>query len=228
MNNQGQQQQQHLYDPYAQQSLYSGYGSGVSSYGSNAYSTADPSVLIFSSLSRDSLLVSLSLSSSYATWNNYNYNQQANSGGYSYNGSGASNSGSSSYSQYPQHQMNSQYSYAPTNTMGVNDYYSQYAGYGAAQASSGVYTDPNGMLLRLRSSTHISVFLAYGVGYDYNSYMAPMGSAGINGSVAHNGAGGQAGNSSPSEKNNYEHENHYGISKASLVTSPNYQKYPIS
>lgn len=70
--------------------------------------------------------------------------------------------------------------------------------------------------------------LAYGVGYEYNSYMAPMGSGGINGSVAHNGAGGQAENSSPSEKNNYEHENHYGIGKASLVTSPNYQKYPIA
>lgn len=52
MNNQGQQQQQHLYDPYGQQSLYSGYGSGVSSYGSNAYSTADPLVLIFISRSR--------------------------------------------------------------------------------------------------------------------------------------------------------------------------------
>jgi hypothetical protein len=50
---------------------------------------------------------------------------------------------------------------------------------------------------------------------------------GMNGSMADNGVG-QAGNSSPSEKTNYDHDSHYGLGKASIVTSPNYQTYPIS
>jgi RNA recognition motif-containing protein len=41
LNNQAQQHQQQIYDSYGQQSLYANYGSGVSSYGSNAYSTGD-------------------------------------------------------------------------------------------------------------------------------------------------------------------------------------------
>ena len=41
LNNQ-QQQQQQIYDPYGQQNAYANYGTSVSSYGANAYSTADP------------------------------------------------------------------------------------------------------------------------------------------------------------------------------------------
>ena len=124
------QQQQAMYDPYGQQSVYSSYGSGggVPSYGSSAYSAADP----------------------YANWNNYSYNQQANPTGFSYNGSGTSsvpNSGTSSYSQYPQHQLNSQYSYAPANANSANEYYSQYGYSGQQQATPSVYADPNGRLL---------------------------------------------------------------------------------
>jgi hypothetical protein len=40
LNNQ--QQQQQMYDPYGQQNIYANYGTGVPSYGVNAYSTADP------------------------------------------------------------------------------------------------------------------------------------------------------------------------------------------
>lgn len=184
------QQQQAMYDPYGQQSVYSSYGSGgVPSYGSSAYSAADP----------------------YANWNNYSYNQQANPTGFSYNGSGTSsvpNSGSSSYSQYPQHQLNSQYSYAPANANSANEYYSQYGYSGQQQATPSVYADPN----------------VYGAGYEYNNYYGSMG-AGMNGSVADNGSG-QQGNSSPNDASNYDHDNHYGKAKAAVVTSPH--SYPIS
>jgi hypothetical protein len=84
--------------------------------------------------------------SSYAAWNAYPYNQQVNSTAYSYGGSGATgapNPGTSSYSQYSQHQPNSQYSYGPSSTGNANEYYSQY-GYSAPQVPSGVYADPNG------------------------------------------------------------------------------------
>ena len=40
LNNQ--QQQQKIYDPYRQQSVYANYGTNVPSYGVNAYSAADP------------------------------------------------------------------------------------------------------------------------------------------------------------------------------------------
>jgi len=40
LNNQ--QQQQQIYDRYGQQNIYANYGTGVPSYGVNAYSTADP------------------------------------------------------------------------------------------------------------------------------------------------------------------------------------------
>jgi squid-like protein len=112
-------QQQQMYDPYGQQSTYANYGSGVTSYGGNAYSAADP----------------------YAAWNAYPYNQQVNSTAYSYGGSGATgapNPGTSSYSQYSQHQPNSQYSYGPSSTGNANEYYSQY-GYSAPQVPSAAY-----------------------------------------------------------------------------------------
>jgi RNA recognition motif-containing protein len=121
LNNQ--QQQQQMYDPYGQQNIYANYGTGVPSYGVNAYSTADP----------------------YAAWNSYPYNQQVNPTVYSYGASDPTvipNSASSSYPQYSQHQSNSQYSYGPSNP---NEYYSHY-GYGAAPATtSNVYADPNGL-----------------------------------------------------------------------------------
>jgi hypothetical protein len=42
MNNQQQQLQQQVYDPYAQQTTYAGYGSAVPSYGASAaYPAAD-------------------------------------------------------------------------------------------------------------------------------------------------------------------------------------------
>jgi len=118
LNNQ--QQQQQMYDPYGQQSLYANYGTGVPSYGVNAYSTAD----------------------AYAAWNSYPYNQQGNPAAYSYGGSEPAiipNSASSSYPQYSQHQSNSQYSYAPSN---ASEYYSHY-GYAAPHQTSNVYADPN-------------------------------------------------------------------------------------
>ncbi|CAF1675513.1 unnamed protein product [Adineta ricciae] len=191
LNNQ--QQQQQLYDPYGQQSIYANYGSGVPAYGVNAYSAADP----------------------YAGWNNYSYNQQGNHAAYQYGGSeasGASNSGSSSYQQYSQHQTNSQYSYGPSSGINANEYYSHY-GYGAPHPSSNVYADPT----------------VYGGGggnvYDYNSYYT-SGGAGGNGAIVDNGTGQQE-NSSPNEKNNYEHDTPYGKTKASIITSPNYHQYPI-
>ncbi|CAF3137191.1 unnamed protein product [Rotaria sp. Silwood2] len=117
------QQQQQIYDPYAQQSIYANYGTGVPSYGVNAYSTVDP----------------------YGAWNGYPYNQQGNPGTYSYSGSDANcvpNSTTLSYPQYSQHQSNSQYSYGPSNAVNTNEYYSQY-GYGAPPTTSNVYADPN-------------------------------------------------------------------------------------
>ena len=43
MNNQQQQQlQQHMYDPYGQQAAYGNYGTSVPSYGTGAYPAADP------------------------------------------------------------------------------------------------------------------------------------------------------------------------------------------
>jgi len=190
-NNQGQQQQ--LYDPYGQQNLYASYGSAVSSYGSSGYSTNDP----------------------YAPWNAYSYNQQVNSTGYAYNGNGATNSATSNYSQYAQHPINSQYSYGPTNTIGVNEYYSQY-GYGsganATQANSNVYAEPN----------------AYGVsGFEYNQYLASMGTN-ANGAMGDNGVGQQGDTNSSNDKTNYDHDNRYGLNKATMVANSNYQSYPIT
>jgi hypothetical protein len=85
--------------------------------------------------------------SRYAHWNAYTYNQQANPAAYPYgssNSTTAPSPGTSSYSQYPDHQSNSQYSYAPSSTVNANDYYSHY-GYGTPQPS-GVYADPNSKL----------------------------------------------------------------------------------
>jgi len=172
-------QQQQIYDPYGQQNIYGNYGTGVPSYGVNAYSTADP----------------------YAAWNSYQYNQQGNAAAYSYGGSDQAvipNQASSSYPQYSQHQSNSQYSYAPSN---ANEYYSHY-GYGAPHQTSNVYADPN-------------VYGGGGGVYDYNSYYA-SGGAGVSGSTVDNGTGQQESNS-PNDTNNYEHDNHYGKAKTSIV-----------
>jgi len=150
----------------------------------------------------------------YAAWSGYAYNQQGNPTGYSYGGSdptNVSNSATSSYQQYSQHHSNSQYSYGPPNGVSANEYYSHY-GYGAGHPTSNVYADPN----------------VYGGGsgggggiYDYNSYYTS------GGAVMDNGTGQQEKNS-PNDTNNYDHDNHYGKSKTSMVTSPNYQTYPIS
>jgi RNA recognition motif-containing protein len=186
LNNQ--QQQQQMYDPYGQQSVYANYGTGVPSYGVNAYSAADP----------------------YAAWSGYPYNQQGNPGAYSYGGSDSAvipNAASSSYPQYSQHQSNSQYSYGASN---ANEYYSHY-GYGAPHPTSSVYADPN----------------VYGGGvYDYNSYYT-SGGAGVSGSAVDNITGQQESNS-PTDANNYDHDNRYGKAKTSIVSSPNYHTYPIT
>ena len=76
-------------------------------------------------------------------------------------------------------------------------------------------------------SCKISFILAiYGGVYDYNSYYGSMGTGG-NGSTADNGTG-QEGGSSSSDINNYEHDNHYGKVKTSIVSSPTYHTYPIN
>ncbi|CAF1100262.1 unnamed protein product [Rotaria sordida] len=186
------QHQQQIYDPYGQQNIYTNYGTGVSSYGVNAYPTVDP----------------------YATWNNYSYNQPGNPGTYSYGGSdptGIPNSATLSYPQYSQHQSSSQYSYGPSNVVNANEYYSHY-GYGAPPPTSNVYVDPN----------------AYSGGgaYDYNSYYT-SGGMNVNSSIVDNGTGQQEGNS-PNDANNYDHDNRYGKSKTSAVSSPTYRAYPIS
>ncbi len=83
----------------------------------------------------------------YAHWNAYTYNQQANPAAYPYGGTSstsAPSSGTSSYSPYAENQSNSQYSYAPSNTVNANDYYSQY-GYTAPQPAA-VYGEANGKL----------------------------------------------------------------------------------
>lgn len=194
MNNQQQQQlQQHMYDPYGQQAAYGNYGTSVPSYGTSAYPAADP----------------------YANWSAYSYNQQANPASYPYGGSGSTGAPSpaaSSYSQYPEHHSSSQYPYAQSNA--GNDYYSQY-GYGGQQPA-GVYGDPSGK--------------SYGGGaaggYEYGSYYAPMG-AGGSGSMVDNGSGQQSGNS-PGNPADYEHDNHYGKAKTSIVSSPTYHPYSRS
>jgi len=86
-NQQQQQLQQQMYDPYGQQNAYANYGPAIRSYNANAYSTAD----------------------GYAHWNAYTYNQQANPAAYPYSGSGSTSApspGASSYSQYPDYQSN--------------------------------------------------------------------------------------------------------------------------
>lgn len=47
-----------------------------------------------------------------------------------------------------------------------------------------------------------------------------------NNSLVDNGIG-QQGANSPNDANNYDHDNQYGKSKASIMPSPNYA-YPIS
>ncbi|CAF0792903.1 unnamed protein product [Rotaria sp. Silwood1] len=188
-NQQQQQLQQQIYDPYGQQAAYTNYGAGVPSYGPSAYPTPD----------------------AYTHWNAYTYNQQANPATYPYGSSGSTGApspGPSSYSQYSDHQSSSQYQYAPSNTVSANDYYSHY-GYGAAQPT-GVYADPN----------------TYGTGYDYASYYPPMNTA-MSGTMGDNGTGQQSGNS-PGNQNDYEHDNHYGKAKTSIVSSPTYHPYSRS
>ncbi|CAF1150533.1 unnamed protein product [Adineta steineri] len=197
-NNQQQRLQPHIYDPYGQQAGYGNYGAAVSSYGvggggGGGYQASDP----------------------YAHWNAYTYNQQANpaaAAAYPYGSSGSTGApspGISSYSQYAEHQSNSQYSYAPSNAVNANDYYSQYA-YGAPQPA-GVSGDPN----------------AYGnSAYDYGSYYPPM-STGMSGTMGDNGIGQQSDNS-PSNQTDYEHDNHCGKAKTSIVSSPTYHPYSRS
>ncbi|UJR26290.1 hypothetical protein I4U23_007628 [Adineta vaga] len=188
-NNQQQQQhqqlKQHLYNPYGQSGGYNNYGQGgASSYGAGAFPAND----------------------AYTHWNAYTYNQQANPATYPYGNSNASTSGTSSYSEYPEHQSNSQYSYTPSNTVNANDYYSQY-GYSAPPAGN-VYADPN----------------AYNAsGYDYSSYYPTM-HAGMSGTIGDNGVGEQSG-SSTGNPTDYDHDNHYGKAKTSIVSSPTYHPY---
>ncbi|CAF2357083.1 unnamed protein product [Rotaria sp. Silwood2] len=191
LNNQQQQQlQQQIFDPYGQQATYSNYGASVPSYGGpSAYQTPE----------------------AYTHWNAYTYNQQANPTAYPYGSSGSTGApspGPSSYSQYPEHQSNSQYSYTPSNTVSANDYYTHY-GYSAPQPT-GVYADPN----------------AYSTGYDYASYYPPMSTA-MSGTMGDNGTGQQSGNS-PGNQNDYEHDNHCGKAKTSIVSSPTYHPYSRS
>ncbi|CAF1527666.1 unnamed protein product [Rotaria magnacalcarata] len=191
LNNQ--QQHQQIYDSYGQQNIYANYGTGVPSYGVNAYSNVDP----------------------YATWSSYQYNQSGNQGNYSYGGSdpvGIPNSVTLSYPQYSQ-QSNSQYSYGPSNAANPNEYYPHY-GYGATHATSNVYAaDPN-------------VYGGGGVGaYEYNPYYT-SGCVNANNVIVDNGTG-QQGDNSPNDPNNYDHDNHYGKTKASIVSNSNYHAYPI-
>lgn len=73
-------------------------------------------------------------------------------------------------------------------------------------------------------------FIAYGGGaaggYEYGSYYAPMGPGG-SGSMVDNGSGQQSGNS-PGNPADYEHDNHYGKAKTSIVSSPTYHPYSRS
>ncbi|CAF1391602.1 unnamed protein product [Rotaria magnacalcarata] len=192
MNNQQHQQlQQQVYDPYGQQATYSNYGAGVPSYGqSAAYQTQD----------------------AYTHWNAYTYNQQANPATYPYGSSGSTGApspGPSSYSQYPEHQSNSQYQYTSSTTaVNPSDYYSQY-GYGAPQ-TTGVYAEPN----------------AYSASYDYSSYYPSM-NTGMSGTMGDSATGQQTGNS-PGNQNDYDHDNHHGKSKTTIVASPTYHPYSRS
>ena len=58
---------------------------------------------------------------------------------------GGSSPGPSTYSQYPDHQSNSQYPYGPSSTVNPNDYYSHYS-FGAPQPTS-IYGDLNGKFI---------------------------------------------------------------------------------
>lgn len=102
--------------------------------------------------------------SSYAHWNAYTYNQQANPAAYAYSSSGSTSApspGTSSYSQYSDHPSSSQYSYAPSNAVNANDYYSHY-GQNAQQPSS-VYGDPNGKII-----FYFLFFPFYSLNFDYS------------------------------------------------------------
>jgi hypothetical protein len=69
--------------------------------------------------------------------------------------------------------------------------------------------------------------IVYGGGvYDYNSYYT-SGGAGVSGSAVDNITGQQESNS-PTDANNYDHDNRYGKAKTSIVSSPNYHTYPIT
>lgn len=147
----------------------------------------------------------------YGHWNAYAYNQQGNPMVYSYGNSGStgiSSPGPSSYAQYPDHHSNSQYPYVPSNTANPNDYYSHY-GYGIPQ-SSGVYGDA----------------AAYGGDYDYSSYYPPMHTA-LSDTMCDPSTGHQLDNS-PGNQTDYEHDNHYGKAKTSIVSSPTYHPYSRS
>lgn len=186
-NNQ-QQLQQHLYDPYGQQGVYTNYGTSVQSYAPNAYPGPDV----------------------YTHWNAYAYNQNANPTGYPYTSSGSTSApspGPTPYSQYADHQANSQYQYTPTNSVNAPEYYPQY-GY-STQQQTGSYSDPN----------------AYG-SYEYGSYYQQMNS-GMNSSMGDNGVGQQSGNPEANQ-NDREHDNHYGKAKTSIVSSPTYHPYSRS
>lgn len=62
-----------------------------------------------------------------------------------------------------------------------------------------------------------------GSGYEYSSFYPPM-HMGANGTMGDKGVGDQAGNSTGNQSD-YEHDNHYGKAKTSIVSSPTYHPY---
>lgn len=73
-----------------------------------------------------------------------------------------------------------------------------------------------------------TLFLAYASGggaaaaYEYGAYYPPM-----NTGMSDNGIGQQSGNSTGNPPD-YEHDNHYGKAKTSIVSSPTYHPYSRS
>jgi hypothetical protein len=70
------------------------------------------------------------------------------------------------------------------------------------------------------------LLVAYPSGYEYGSYYPAMG-AGSNVSMGDNGTGQQSGHASGNAAD-YEHGNHHGKAKTSIVASPTYHPYPRS
>lgn len=179
-----------------QQQMYDPYSQQVA-YAN--YNTATPSYGVNSYQANDP----------YSNWGGYNYNPQSNASRYPYPGSVSTtvtNPVATSYQSYPDPQPSSQYAYSSSSAAPISEYYQHY-NYGSVP-QQGVYSDPN----------------AYGGAYDYAAYYPSINQGGNPNMAVDNGSGQQTGNS-PGNQVDYEHDNHNGKAKTSIVSSPTFHPY---